>query len=207
MAKCGELQISLDRANKELGTERRRIIELQAASRPVETEEPGSEPRTARCSGDFAADDEYCAKMGISDNDSEDDDLLGDSWMPSRAAAVAPQQSVSANSSLSAPELLQLIRKGLVRRFGQGARLAFLGCGEQGGKISKQSFYDSVDKACGEGDVEWVLLSSRQKQAVWDKMEEEASFKNGALYFEAFSRIFFGGLCGVATRPRSNTTL
>lgn len=54
-------------------------------------------------------------------------------------------------------------------------------------------------------DDGWCALSSRQKSAVWDKIGE-GNLKNGAMYFEAFARVFFE-VAAVMTRPRSNTIL
>lgn len=213
--RCGELQIALDRANKDLSTERRKNIVLQAncktnldnLSENLDdiSEGPPVDQPTGRCSGDFAADDAYCVEMGISDTDSSDtEDLLGAEaeWKPTVQAAV-PVNTLEAPKAAPTPsEQLELVKQALMRVFGTcGARKAFIALGEKGGKITKQNFYDTVDKVCG--DETWTTLSSRQKSAIWEKVgEEEGNLKNGALYFEAFARVFFG----IVTRPRSNTT-
>lgn len=47
----------------------------------------------------------------------------------------------------STAELFERVKQALMRQFGEnGARKAFVGLGEKGGKLTKQIFCDCVDK-------------------------------------------------------------
>lgn len=175
LSQVDNLKAALDEARLEIKSQQSIIKSLQSTIDQLQTEKP--QPTQARGSGDFGEDDDWCKKMGISDVESEDEDIVVDCSIP------MSQQLMS--GSLTPQEYLGTIRMVLSKRFGErGARRAFAALGEQGGNIAKQSFIDSLDAIMPD-------MRCKDKTAVWEVLAQDSGLKNGALYFEAFSRIFF----------------
>lgn len=167
------LKAALDEAKLKIKSQQSTIQTLQSTVDQLQTEK--QQPAQARGSADFGEDDDWCKKMGISDDESEDED---DCPIP-----MSHQQMMS--GSLTPQEYLGTIRMVLSKQFGErGARRAFAALGEQGGNIAKQSFIHSLDAIMPD-------MRCKDKTAVWEMLAQDAGLKNGALYFEAFSRIFF----------------
>lgn len=111
--------------NSELRTE---LLKLQSVAQVPDSASKATEgsPVAHRPSRDFTADDEYCSKMGISDDDSDEgvDDMLDPHWFQE---GKLPQATLPTTE-----ELLQQLRSGMETKFGiDGSRRAFQACGEQ----------------------------------------------------------------------------
>merc|ERR1712086_428507 len=175
-AKNTALEVAMEEATRTIAEQQTLIEQLQADKQQRRTEST-----RARGSADFGDDDEWCKQMGISDVDSEEEDERSTQLQP----AVTLVPSNQATATLTPRETLAMIRMVLLKRWGdRGARRAFSSLGEQGGNIAKQSFVAAL------GDL-MPDIRTKDRTGVWELLDLESGLKNGALYFDSFSKLFF----------------